>query len=784
MANHVFGKRIARLEDPRLLTGQAQFIDDITLPDMLHAAFFRSDYAHARIKSIDVSAALKRPGVVAVYTAKDFGDFWKPGPLQVPPPGAIPGAVFNARTLVPIAKDKVRFSGEAIAVVIATDRYIAEDAFADIFVDMEPLPAVTDLEKALEPGSILVHEDLPSNLAANVKQQRGNYAEAKAKADFVISKRIHIDRGAGGAMENRGIVIEWNERAQMMTIWATTQAPIPLRNSIAARLGLSDSQVRVITPMIGGGFGPKIMTSQADDVLLPIIAMWLKRPIKWIEDRRENFLSTTSERDQLHDSEIAFTKEGRILGVKDVFYHNTGAYDPYGMTVPLNTQTHVLGSYDILNYYTEVRMVFTNKMVVTPVRGAGRTYGVFVMERLLDAVAHKLGMDPSVIREKNFIRPDQYPYRTGITGQDFVENVLDSGNYPETMRKVKEMVGYDRLVKEELPRLRAQGKHVGVGIVSFVEGTAVGPYEGAKVSIDAGGKMLVATGISSQGQGHFTVFAQIAAEQVGMSLENVRVVTGDTGIFHWGAGTFASRGASVAGSAVHKAAVMIREKAIKLAARYMQVAEDQIELTGGKAVVKGDPSKFMTLGDLAVKSNPMRGVVEPGVEPGLEATAYYGPPYGATGQGAQVMVVEVDPDTCEVKIKRLALVHDCGTVINPLLLEGQVHGALSLGIGNAFYEQMVYDENGQLLNASLMDYLLPMATDMPAKMELGHVETPSPLNPLGIKGVGESGAIPTPACFMQALESALPEYALDIMDAPLSPSKLFHLIKAAKAASH
>lgn len=779
MATKVFGQSIKRVEDPRLLTGQAQFIDDISLPGMLHAAFLRSDYAHARIKSIDVSAALKRPGVVAVYTAKDFGDFWKPGPLQVPPPAAIPGAVFHARTLVPIAKDKVRFSGEPLAVIIAESRYIAEDAAADIMVDLEPLEAVTDLEKALEPGSPLVHEDLTSNLAADVRQQRGNYEEAKAKADFVIAKRFEIDRGAGGAMENRGFVVDWDEKSQQMTIWATTQAPIPLRNSIAARLGLSDSQVRVITPFIGGGFGPKIMTSQADDVLLPIIARWLKRPIKWIEDRRENFLATTSERDQVHYTEIAFTKEGRILGLKDVFYHNTGAYDPYGMTVPLNTQTHTMGSYDIPNFYTQVRMVFTNKMVVTPVRGAGRMYGVFVMERMMDLVAKKLGMDPTLVREKNLIQPNQFQFKTGITGQDFVENVLDSGNYPETLRKTKEMIGYDRLIKEELPRLRAQGKHVGVGLVCFVEGTAVGPYEGARVAIDAGGKVLVATGISTQGQGHFTVFAQIAAEQLGVKLEDVRVVTGDTGIFHWGAGTFASRGATVAGTAVHKAALLVREKTIKLAARLMQVTEDQIELVDGKAQVKGQTEKFMLLGELAAKSNPTRGTIEPGVEPGLEATAYYGPPYGATGQGCEAMVVEVDPETFQVKIDKFVLVHDCGKVINPLLLEGQVQGGVSMGIGNAFYEQLVYDQNGQLLNASLMDYLIPTAMDMPPKMELGHVESPSPLNPLGIKGVGEAGAIPTPACFLQAVESAFPEYDLEINQTPLSPSKLFHIVKSA-----
>ncbi len=777
----VFGQPLKRNEDPQLLTGQAVFIDDIELPGMLHAAFLRSDFAHARIKSIDVSAAKQRPGVVAVYTAEDFGEFWKPGPLQVPPPSAIPGAVFNARTLVPIAKDKVRFSGEPLALVIAESRYIAEDALADIFVDMDILPAVTDMEKALEPGSALVHDDLGTNLAANVFQEKGSYAEAAADAYKVIKRRFRIDRGAGGAMENRGLVVDWNPKSQSMTIWATTQAPIPLRNTIAARLGLSETQVRVITPFIGGGFGPKIMTSQADDVLLPIVARWLNRPLKWIEDRRENFLATTSERDQVHDAEIAVSQDGKILGVKDVFYHNTGAYDPYGMTVPLNTQTHVTGSYLVPNYFTQVKMVFTNKMVVTPVRAAGRSYGVFVMERLMDAAARELGMDPVEFRLKNLIQPDQFPFRTGITGQDFVENVLDSGNYPATLTKAREMIAYDQWKKEVQPKLRAEGKLTGIGVICFVEGTAVGPYEGARVAIDAGGKVSVATGISTQGQGHFTVYAQIAAEQLGVDIKDVRVITGDTGIFHWGAGTFASRGATVAGTAIHKAALAVREKTIQFASKVLHVPAEKIILKDGKAFVSDDPGKSVGLGELAMRSNPMRGVIEPGVEPGLEATAYYGPPHGATGQGSVAMIVEIDPVTFDVKIERFVLVHDCGVVINPMILEGQVMGGVHMGIGNSFYEKLVYDENGQLLTASFMDYLIPEATDMPPKIELGHVESPSPLNPLGMKGVGEAGTIPVPAAFVSAVENALAPFGIEITEAPLNPSRLFTLVQQAKS---
>ena len=780
MSGKVFGQSVLRNEDPYLLTGKAEFIDDIELPGMLHAAFLRSDYAHARIKSIDVSQARKRPGVVAVYTAEDFGDYWKPGPLQVPPPTAIKGSVFHARTLVPIAKDKVRFSGEPLAVIIAESRYIAEDAFDDIVVDLEPLDAAVDLEKALQPGAPLVHDDLESNLAAHVFQERGNYAEAAAKADHVIKRRIMIDRGAGAAMENRGILIDWNDRTREMTVWASTQAPIPLRNSIAARLGLFESQVRVITPFIGGGFGPKIMTSQADDVLLPIAAMWLNRPIKWIEDRRENFLATTSERDQLHYAEIAVTKEGKILGVKDMFYHNTGAYDPYGMTVPLNTQTHTVSNYNVPNFQTEINMVFTNTMVVTPVRGAGRPYGVYVMERLLDYAACELGIDPVEIRRRNLIQTDQYPLPTGIIGQDFVEGVLDSGDYPEELRKALELIEYDKFVKVDQPRYRAEGKHKGIGVVCFTEGTSVGPYEGARITVGSNGKVNVSTGISTQGQGHFTVYAQIVAEQLGVEVTDVNVITGDTGHFHWGAGTFASRGTGVAGSAIHLAAVKIKEKAIKLGSKLLGVAEDDVELCDGRVCVASDHSRYISLGDMAMRANPMRGTFEKGAEPGLEAVAYFGPPYGSTGAGSLAMIVDVDTGSMDVQIEKLAIVHDCGTLVNPMLVEGQVLGGLHMGIGNAFYEQLKYDENGQLLSASFMDYLVPQASDMPDKIVMAHVEKPSPLNELGMKGVGEAGAIPTPACFAQAVENALADCNLQITETPLSPSRLYELVAASR----
>ncbi len=780
MTTPYVGQRITRNEDPRLLTGQALFVDDVDLPGMLHAAFLRSDYAHARIKKIDASAARNRPGVMAVYTSEDMGDLWKPGPLLVPAPHSIKGLIFNKRTQIPLARagDKVRHVGEPMAVVIAESRYIAEDALADIVVDLEPLEAVVDLEKALEPNAPLIHDELGTNLASYVLQQKGDYEQARAQADVVIRRRIVVDRGVAAALENRGYVVQWNAREQELTMWATTQAPIALRNLVSAALGIPENQMRVIAPFVGGGFGPKIMLCQPEEVLLPWAAMKLNRPVKYIEDRRENFIATTMERGQIHDVEIALARDGRVLGLKDVFIHDTGAYNPYALTVPLNTQTHTMGPYEIPNFHTEFKVAFTNKMIVTPVRGAGRPQGVFVMERMMDLAAKELGMDPVEIRRKNMIPAGAFPHEQGIIGQDFIALVYDSGNYPATLDKALQMIGYDQFVRQELLRLRAEGKHVGIGVTCFTEGSAVGPYEGARVTVESSGKVSLVTGVGTQGQGHFTSFAQIVADQLGVDVRDVRVVTGDTAQFHWGTGTFASRGATVAGNAVNAAAASVRAKILKHASKALGTPEEELEIVQGQVRVADIPDKSISLSELAIRANPMRGSVEPGTEPGLESTQYFGPKYGATGAGTVAMIVEVDPETMLVEVKRFVIAHDCGTVLNPLIVDGQVHGGVSMGIGQSFYEQLVYDENGQLLNASLADYLLPRSTDMP-HIEIGHLNTPSPLNPMGSKGVGEAGAIPTPACFAQAVENALADYKLEILETPLSPNRLFELLPAA-----
>lgn len=781
MAEKYVGQRIKRNEDPRLLTGRALFVDDVELHGMLHAAFLRSDYAHARLVTVDVSAARNRPGVVAVYTAEDLGDLWKPGPLLVPAPHSVENVVFHQRTQVPLAKDKVRYVGEAIAVVFAESRYIAEDALADIWVDYEPLEPVVDMERALEPDAPLVHEDLDSNLCAHLAQEKGDYQAAREQADLIVSRRFLVDRGAAGAMENRGVVADWDEKAQHLTVWDTTQAPIPIRNGLAGMLGLSAHQVRVVAPFVGGGFGPKIMMFLSDEVLVPWGSMQFKRPVKWIEDRQENFLATTQERGQVHDAEMALTSDGRILGVRDVFIHDTGAYDPYGMTIPLNTQSHAMGAYDVPNYYTEVKVAFTNKMIVTPVRGAGRPQGIFVAERLLDIAARELGIDRVEIRRRNLIPPEKFPYNHEIIDQAFAPLVLDSGNYRLALDQAVKRIGYEEFIKDEQPRLRAEGKHVGLGIVVFIETTGVGPYEGARITVETSGKISVATGVGTQGQGHFTSFAQVVADQLGVDVRDVHLVTGDTAAFHWGTGTFASRGAVVAANAIHAAAVAVRAKTLKLASKVLETPEEELELRDGEVRVADIPRQSIGLGELAVLANPLRGAVEPGTEPGLEATDYFGPQYGATANGAHAMIVEVDPETMMIEIKRHVAVEDCGTVLNPLIVEGQVHGGVALGIGNSYYEKLIYDENGQLLNASLADYLIPSATEVP-RMEVGHEATPSPLNPLGSKGAGEAGAIPVPALFAQAIEDALADYDLEVLETPLSPNRLFELLQGKEKA--
>lgn len=780
MARRYFGERIKRNEDPRLLTGRALFVDDVNLPGMAHITFVRSPYAHARIKSIETSAAKELPGVVAVYTAADLGSYWRTGILNVGVP-PVRGATFNERLHPILAKDKVRHVGEPVACVVAESRYIAEDAANRVVVDYESLPVHIDPRKALEPGAALIHEDLKDNVAAHVVQQKGNYEKAKAQADLVIAREFFYDRGTAAAMENRGIVAGWDAKSGRLTMWDTTQAPVIIRNGIASMLGLSEHQVRVVAPFIGGGFGPKILMFYPEEMLVPWLAMRLDRPVKWIEDRSENFYATTQERGQFHQSELALKKDGIILGVKDVFWHDNGAYDPYGLTVPINTQCTLLNMYLVPNYLSEFTAVFTNKPIVSPYRGAGRQHGIYVMERLLDAASRELDIDKVEIRRKNLIPPDQFPHKHEIIYQDFSELTYDSGNYEPMLDEVLKRIEYERFYSEIKPHAEKQGKKLGLGFVCYVEGTGIGPYEGARIQVHANGRVSVSTGIGTQGQGHFTSYAQVVAEQLAVPVDQIDIVTGDTDQFHWGVGTFASRGAVVAGNAIHAAAKRVREKILAKAVEEFEgeVTPDMLELVDGKVQILGAPETAIPLGVLAQRANPMRGAVKPGTEPGLEATDYFGPEMGATASGVHAMIVEVDPETMMLDIKKYVTVHDCGNVINPLILDGQIHGGVAQGIGNAFYEQLIFDDMGQIVNASFMDYLLPGASDVP-RIEVAHQVTTSPLNPMGVKGAGEAGAIPVGPLFAQAIEDALGIEDFELNEIPLSPNRLWELVNQHK----
>ena len=775
MTSRYLGAPVSRNEDRRLLTGRALFVDDVDRAGMLHVAFLRSPHAHARLGAVDLTRVRNRLGVVAAYAADDLGDYWKPGPLLVPPP-PIDGIVFNTRTQVPLARGKVRHVGEPVAVVVAESRYVAEDALDDIAVEYEPLPAVVDLERGLAPGSACVHDDVFGNVAARVHQKKGDYDDARRAAALVVRRRFRYDRGCSAPIETRGVAAEWDAKAERLTVWDTTQAPVVVRNGLAAMLALSEWQVRVVAPFIGGGFGPKIMMFYPEEVLVPWLAIKLERPVKWIEDRAEHFFATTQERLQIHDAEIALSRDGQILGIKDEFLHDSGAYNPYGLTVPLNSQCTLLGPYVVPAYDSRFTAVFTTLPIVTPYRGAGRQHGVFVIERLLDIAARELALDRAEIRRRNFIAPDAFPYDNRIIYQDFAPLHYDSGDYAPVLDKALDAIGYRTFVVDEQPRLRAIGKRVGIGVVFYVEGTGIGPYEGATIQVQGNGRVLLATGIGTQGQGHFTSFAQIVADQIGVAVTDIDVVTGDTDQFHWGVGTFASRGAVVAGNAVHAAAKRVRAKILRTAAEHFECAEADLTLADGQVAIAGVPKRSIPLGALAALANPLRGAVQPGTEPGLEASAYFGPAKGATAAGAHAMIVDIDPATMEIRILRYVVVHDCGTVINPLIVAGQIQGGVAQGIGNAFYERLAFDEQGQLINGTLADYLLPTAPEVP-RIEILHHVTPSPYNELGVKGVGEAGAIPVGALFAQAIEDALelPPHGIEILEIPLDPSRLWEL---------
>jgi aerobic carbon-monoxide dehydrogenase large subunit len=783
-----------RNEDPRLLRGRGCYVDDIDPRGVLHAAILRSPFGHARIRAIDTEAAKAYAGVRAVYTAADLGDFNQPAPLVVPHPNLTHG-----RTQRPLAVDKVCYIGEAVAMAVAEDRYIAEDAAGLIEVDWEPLPAVVDFRRANQPGQPQVHEDVPNNVAAHLVQTVGDPVSAFHSAAHVFEERLFIERSCGSPIEARGVVAVWDPLHESLTVWDATQAPLTIKNGLANMLGLPEFKVEVIAPDVGGGFGTKIMMFFAEEVLVPWAAMQLRQPVKWTEDRREHFISANQERGQDHTARVAVDAEGHILAVESAFLHDTGAYTPYGMVVPIITVTQLPGPYKVPNYRSEFTVVYTNTPCVSPYRGAGRPHACFVMERLIDRIARELELEPNEVRRRNFVQPDEFPWDVGLPFQDGAPTRYDSGSYPAGLALAEEMIDI-RAFRLEQAAARAEGRYLGLGFAAYVEGTGIGPYEGAHVRIEPSGQVLAVTGLTSQGQGHYTSFAQIVADALGCEVTDVTVVTGDSSRFNWGAGTFASRALVTAGNALGLAARAVREKVLTLGAELLEASVADLELSEGRVRVRGAPGKELTLGALATAANPIRyaygkqanqaalqlvkpregAVLAPGEQPGLEAQAFFAPERATWASGQHAAIIEVLPSTGDVRFLRYVVVHDCGVVINPTIVEGQIHGGVAQGIGGAFYERLHFDDGGQLINASFMDFLMPTAVEVP-EIEIAHIETPSPLNPLGIKGVGEAGTIPVAALFAEAVEDALAPFSVRVREMPLSPPRIRELIEEARA---
>jgi carbon-monoxide dehydrogenase large subunit len=715
------------------------------------------------------------PGVAAVYTAADLPFGAIDLPLLIPHPNLTQG-----RTQKCLASKFVRYAGEPVAFVVAESRSIAEDAAELVEVDYEPLPVVITPESAAA-AEHLVHGDVPGNVAAEMAQEVGDTKRALAAAPHRKRLRLRYERGAASPMEARAVWARWSEPERRLTVYDSTQSPTSIRGGLAVLFGLPESSVDVIAPDVGGGFGPKIMLFYPDELLVPYAAMQLGRPVKWTEDRSEHFTAVNHERGQVHEVEVGFDSDGKIVALSDDFIHDAGAYTPYGIILPIITAAQVPGPYRVPNYRVRFRDVYTNATPTSPYRGAGRPHACFVMERTLDAIAAELGLDRVEVRRRNLIQTDEFPYSLGIAWQDGNKVVYDSGNYPALLDRAVEMLGQ-----------RPVGDHIGMGLAIYVEGTGVGPYEGAHVQVLVSGKVVAATGIPSQGQAHATVWAQVVADQLGVDVADVQVTGGDTRRFPWGVGTFASRGAVTAGNAMFVAAGMVAEKAKRIAAEHLEADPADMELVGGQVRVKGSPDKGMPLAAVSVLANPVRYAfgggteaatqftskrdgppLQGGEQPGLEATGYYSPAGSTWASGCHAAYVRVDPQTYRLKILKYVVVHDCGRVINPLVVQGQIEGGVAQGIGGAFYERLAYGEDGQLRNASFMEFLIPYSTEIP-EIEIDHIETPSPLNPLGVKGAGEAGVIPVGAVLASAIEEAL---GVAITEMPLSPLKLFELIR-------
>ena len=795
MSTRNFGARVKRNIDPTLLKGEGAFVDDIPLDNPLHVAFVRSPFARAEIRSIDVSSARAHPGVVAVYTGDDIGEIDREMPLLIPH-----SSMTDARTQRPLAKGDVYYVGQTVVMVVAVDRYTAEDAAALVEVDYVPRDVEIDIEKAVEPGAPLVHDTHPGNIAAHFIQVSGKPDAAIAGAEHVTKIRVKVERSTAAPMECRAIAAVFDGLTGELTVWDGTQAPISVRGGLASIFRLDEDKVRVIAPNVGGGFGQKVFLFYPDELLVPMAAMQLGRPVKYIEDRRENFIGSSQERTQIHSIELYAKKTGEVIALRDSFLHDTGAFIPYGIAVAQVASTSIAGPYRIPNIWVEFKAVYTPTVPVTPYRGCGRPQACFAIERAMDRLAEELGLDRFEVRRRNLLTEKEFPYdREGLLFADGLKVSLDSGQYHKALEMVSDRLDPEGFAKEQAQALD-DGRYLGLGLAFYVEGTGLGPYEGGHVKVHPiTGKVYVNTGLTTQGQGHDTVFAQIAADQLGVNVEDVILVEGDTKAFDWGVATFASRAAVVSGNAIHKSALLVRKKTIHAAANMLEANEADVELRDGAAWVKGT-NRSVPLAAVATATNPLRYAfneaakaatqfapasrhdgppLDEGQHPGLEATDYYSPPCATWAYGVHGALVEVDPELCSIKILKYVCIHDCGNMINPMLVEGQVMGGIAQGLGGAMYERVEYDAEGNPQNANFVDFLVPYATEVPS-VEILHLETPSPLNPLGVKGVGEAGCIAVGPVIASAVEDALrPLGAGRFYQTPITPSMISAALDAA-----
>lgn len=775
MAWKVFGTRAKRLEDPSLLQGHAQFIDDINFPGMLHATFVRSPFAHAIIENINVNKALEKPGVCAVYTMSDIRPFLVNERLVVGMPS--PSYKQN-RDRPALASDEVTYVGEPIAVVIADNRYIAEDAATLVDIIFDPLPVSADCRDAIQAGAPVAHRDAEHNILAEFNMTYGDIDGAFSSAAHKFSESLWIHRGGSHSIECRGCVAKFEDASDEVTLWTSTQMPHSLKTTYTDMTGHNENQLRVITPDVGGGFGPKLVVYQ-EDIVLTLATRMINRPIKWIEDRREHFITTTQERDQYWEAEIAVDGSGKILGIKSAVIHDHGAFTARGVNLPYNAAETIPLPYEVPAFSTHVQLALTNKVPVTPVRGAGHPQGVFVMERLLDRVAHELSLPRDEIRSRNLISGDKMPYEKPLKTRGGMPVLLDSGDYPACQKSALEKADWYGFPMRQ-SHARSEGRYIGIGLANYVKGTGRGPFEAVTVRIGPSGKIHVYTGGTAIGQGTATMMAQIVGEKFGGDMENVKVTAGDTGTISLGIGTSNSRLAVVAGSSAHVAAEKVRDKALKVAAHMLEASEEDLEIENGMIHVRGVTDMKVTLGQVAHAVAGTPGYALPGgIEPGMEATEHVVLDNLAFACGTAVAEVEVDIETGGVRVLNYVISHDSGTIINPMIVDGQVQGGTAHGIGNTLFEWMGYDESAQPVTTNFAEYLLISSTEMP-NIDIIHHESPSPLNPLGVKGVGECGVVPAPSAIISAVEDALRPFEVHLTRAPLKPSDILEAINEGK----